>query len=71
MLREVYMKTINGLIIGVLLGLGAGLWMGVNIGRDLPLTTNPFNPPTVSETLGDKAGRIYDKTKDAINEEFK
>jgi len=65
------MKTVNGLIMGVLLGLGAGLWMGVNIGRDLPLTTNPFNPPTLSESFGDKAGRIYDKTKEAIDKEFK
>lgn len=60
------MKTINGLIIGMLLGFGVGLWMGVNIGRDLPLTTNPFNPPTLSETLGDTASRLYDEAKEAF-----
>ena len=65
------MKTLNGLVIGILIGLAAGLWMGVNIGRDVAITSNPFKEPSVTDTLGDKAERIYDKTRDAINEEFK
>lgn len=65
------MKTFNGIVIGLLLGLGAGLWLGVNIGRDVPLSSNPFKEPTVAETLGDKAGRLYEDTKEAINEQFK
>jgi len=64
------MNMVNGLIIGLLLGLGAGLWMGVNIGRDVPLSSNPFKEPTAAETFSDKAGRIYDKTREAINKEF-
>jgi len=65
------MKTINGIVIGLLLGLGAGLWMGVNIGRDVPLGSNPFKEPTVAETLGDKAERLYDDAREAINEQLK
>lgn len=65
------MKTLNGIIIGLLLGLGAGLWMGVNIGRDVPLASNPFKEPTVTETLTDKAERLYDDARDAINEQLK
>ena len=65
------MKTINGIVIGLLLGLAAGLWAGVNIGRDVPITSNPFEEKTVSQKFGDKAGRFYDKTRDAFNEEFK
>jgi len=65
------MKTINGIIIGLLLGLGAGLWLGVNIGRDVPLSSNPFKEPTVADTLGNKAGHLYDDAKEAINEQLK
>lgn len=65
------MKIINGIIIGLFLGLAAGLWAGVNIGRDVPITSNPFNEQTASEKFTDKAGRFYDKTKDAFKEEFK
>ncbi len=65
------MKTINGIVIGLLLGLSAGLWMGVNIGRDVPLSSNPFKEPTVSDRLSDKAGRLYNDAKEAINEQLK
>jgi len=65
------MKTISGIIIGLLLGGAAGLWAGVNIGRDVPITSNPFKEQTASQKFSDKASRFYDKTRDAFNEEFK
>jgi len=65
------MKTVNGIIIGLILGLAAGLWAGVNIGRDVPISSNPFEEQPVSQKFSDKAERFYDKTRDAFNEEFK
>ena len=65
------MKILNGIIIGLILGLAAGLWAGVNIGRDVPITSNPFEKKSVPQKFSDKAGRFYDKTKEAFNEEFK
>ena len=65
------MKTLNGIVIGLILGAAGGLWAGVNIGRDVPITSNPFEEKSASQEFGDKAGRIYDKTRDAFNEEFK
>lgn len=43
---------VSGLIIGAL----AGLWAGVNIGKQQPLLSNPFSDRAVSEELRD-AGR--------------
>ncbi len=62
------MKTLKPLFIGVLIGLGLGLWFGVNIGKHQPFYSNPFAEHKVGEkfktTLGegvDKAGQKLEK----------
>lgn len=54
----------KNMIIGLLAGLIIGLWFGVNIGRDKPIWSNPFNEPS----LGDRAKDAYQDTKRAIKE---
>lgn len=44
------------LLAGLLIGLCAGLWFGVNIGKDQPLYSNPFD----SRSLQQKAKRTAD-----------
>jgi len=60
------MKTLRGIIIGLVIGAIAGLWVGFNAGRDAPLTTNPFQEYGISERLETDAGNLYDKLKKDI-----
>ncbi|NOZ38481.1 MAG: hypothetical protein GXP11_10575 [Gammaproteobacteria bacterium] len=50
------MKQLKMLVTGLVIGLCAGLWFGVNLGKDQPLYSNPFN----SESLQQKAKRTAD-----------
>jgi hypothetical protein len=64
------MKTVNGIIIGLIIGAAVGGWLGVNYGRGVPLDSNPFKEPTLAERAQWKAEEIYDDTKRAIDEEL-
>jgi hypothetical protein len=52
-------KQIKTIIISLTLGLLIGLALGVNIGRDKPLLSNPF---AKQESLLDKAKRLGSET---------
>jgi hypothetical protein len=52
----------KNLVIGLLVGLIVGLWFGVNVGRDKPVWSNPFE----EASLGQKAKGVYEDTKRAI-----
>lgn len=60
------MKFIKGLFLGLLVGAAMGAWVGVNIGRDAPLLSNPFAERTITDRVKDSAGEAYDKTRDAL-----
>ena len=60
------MKFVNGLLWGIVLGLCAGAWMGINIGRDAPLLSNPFVERTVGDRIKDEAADVYDDTREAL-----
>jgi hypothetical protein len=52
------LKNIKVLLLGVVIGVALGLWLGVNIGRETPLLSNPF----YKETLGEKMKRLSGET---------
>jgi len=69
------------LILGLLIGVMAGLWIGVNLGKDQPLMTNPFaekssmkelqnKVETLEKDITEKSKEIYEDTKKAVNEAF-
>ena len=64
------MKTLNGIIIGLLIGMGLGLWFGINIGREVDIFSNPFVEPSLTDTISEKAGSLYDDTRKAIDKEL-
>lgn len=51
------MKQLKMLVIGLLIGLCAGFWFGINFGKGQPLYSNPF----ASESLQQKAKRTADE----------
>ncbi len=59
----------RNLVIGLLVGLGIGLWFGVNLGRDRPFYANPFRVPSLAEQAKAKAGALVEKGREALRGE--
>jgi hypothetical protein len=53
------MKAFRILFFGIAIGVAVGLWLGVNIGREEPMLSNPF---AHKETLNEKLKRISGET---------
>ena len=56
---------------GIVIGLAAGLWMGVNIGKDQPLYSNPFNTESITKKASRKAGDMFKDAKSSLREQLK
>ena len=66
------MERLNKFFIGAIVGILLGLWFGVNIGKDKPFWSNPFEEKSVMEMAADKtkeiAGAAKEKTKEMVKE---
>ena len=62
-------------LIGLVFGLAIGLWFGVNIGKDRPVWSNPFEGENLAQKAKDKAqGMAHDakeKAEDVVKESKK
>ena len=63
------MKNFKFVLFGAVIGVAIGLWFGVNIGREMPLMSNPFYKESLNEKLKrvsgetlEKGGRALEKT---------
>lgn len=65
------MKKLRLLIIGVVIGLLAGLWWGVNIGRNKPLFSNPFDNRPLHKKIIKESGELLEKGGRAIQDTIK
>lgn len=71
------MKNIKMILLGVAIGLATGLWLGVNIGREMPLLSNPFYKEPLNEKLKrlggetlEKGGRALEKTGQELQDKL-
>ena len=63
------MKQLKVVLLSLAIGVAIGLWLGVNIGREVPWFSNPFDTSALNqkikkvsgETL-EKGGRALEKT---------
>ena len=66
------MERLNKFTLGAVIGLILGLWFGVNIGKDKPFWSNPFEEKSMMEMAADKtkeiAGKASEKTKEMVKE---
>lgn len=60
------MKSFKTLLLGVVIGLLLGLWFGVNIGRDRPLYSNPFEDRSIKEKIKTSVGEGVEKAGSSI-----
>ena len=61
------MKILKLLLIGAVIGIAIGLWLGVNIGREEPLLSNPFShQESMTEKLKRVSGETLEKSGKAL-----
>lgn len=69
------------LLLGLLIGGIMGLWVGVNLGKNQPITANPFAEKStmkelnkqldeIQENVSKKSKEIYNDSKKAVDEVF-
>jgi hypothetical protein len=71
------MKQLKAIFFSLLIGAAVGLWLGVNIGRDVPLYSNPFDTHTINQQLKkatgetlEKGGQALEKTGQALKDKL-
>lgn len=72
------MKQLKAILLSLAVGVGTGMWLGVNIGREVPWYSNPFYTETLNqkikratgETL-EKGGQALEKTGQSLQDKFK
>jgi len=64
-------------LFGAFIGIAIGLWLGINIGRETPLLSNPFYKESLNEKLKrlggetlEKSGRALEKTGQEIQDKL-
>jgi hypothetical protein len=63
---ENMMKQLKAILLSFLIGVLLGLWFGVNIGREVPFYSNPFDTHSLHEKLKDVAGETLEKGGHAL-----
>jgi len=72
------MKQLKAVLLSLVLGSAIGMWLGVNIGREVPWYSNPFDTDSLNKKLKratgetlEKGGQAMEKTGQALKDEFK
>jgi hypothetical protein len=60
------MKFIKAIFVSLAIGVAIGLWLGVNIGREVPLYSNPFDTNTLNRKLKSVTGETLEKGGQAL-----
>ena len=61
-------SNLKSIIFGIIIGLLAGLWFGVNIGKDQPIFSNPFVDKSLQKKMLDRSGDLLEKSGRAIKD---
>jgi gas vesicle protein len=65
------MKRLKPILVGFILGLIVGMGLGVNIGKDKPLLSNPFAGRDLRKTIQKTSGKVIEKGGKALEESGK
>ncbi|MGD8785207.1 MAG: hypothetical protein PVG75_12265 [Thioalkalispiraceae bacterium] len=62
------MKKLKTFILGIIIGALVGLWVGINIGKDKPWYSNPFEDRTVTEKIKSSIGEGVEKAGESMQQ---
>jgi hypothetical protein len=72
------MKQLKVVSLSIAIGVAIGMWLGVNIGRDMAWYSNPFDTDALNKKLKkatgetlEKGGQAMEKTGQALKDELK
>ncbi len=60
------MKQLKVVLLSLLLGGAIGMWFGVNIGREVPFYSNPFDTAALNQKLKNATGETLEKGGHAL-----
>ena len=60
------MKQLKVILISLAIGVATGMWLGVNIGREVPWYSNPFDTQSLNQKLKNVTGETLEKGGQAI-----
>lgn len=64
-------KRLKSIIIGVMLGLLAGLWAGYNLGQGKPVFSNPFVKETIRGKIKQTGDEVMEKSGKVLEDSGK
>jgi hypothetical protein len=75
---EKQVKHFKAVLLSLLVGVALGMWFGVNIGREVPFYSNPFDTAALNQKLKnatgetlEKGGHALEKTGQALQDKLK
>ncbi|MGA7750266.1 MAG: hypothetical protein WCA63_08970 [Gallionella sp.] len=60
------MKQLKSILLTFILGGAIGMWFGVNIGREVPFYSNPFDTQTLNQKIKSVTGETLEKGGHAL-----
>jgi hypothetical protein len=60
------MKFLKAIFVSLAIGVAIGMWLGVNIGREVPWYSNPFDTQTLNQKLKSVTGETLEKGGQAL-----
>lgn len=71
------MKQLKIILLNLAIGVAIGMWLGVNIGREVPLYSNPFDTESLNQKLKkatgetlEKGGHVLEKTGQELQDKL-
>lgn len=60
------MKQLKVILLSLAAGVAIGMWFGVNIGREVPLFSNPFDTASLNQKIKKVSGETLEKSGQAL-----
>jgi len=60
------MKHFKIVLLSLLVGVLLGMWFGVNIGREVPFYSNPFDTAALNQKIKNATGETLEKSGHAL-----
>ena len=60
------MKQLKVVMLSIVVGIAIGMWLGMNIGREVPWYSNPFDTRALNQKLKNVTGETLEKGGQAM-----